>query len=118
MVAGILIPITFFIVSGFVLYFFLKSRHQERMLLIEKGVGGDDLKYLLGGIYPKGNGTASAKWGILLVSVGLAIMTGLYLQEFMAEEIMAGVLFLYPGIGLLIYYRLFGKKKTDDAEQQ
>ncbi len=114
MIAGLLVPITFFITAGFIVYYTLHTRNMERMKIIEQGVSGDDLKKLLGQIEKKpGDPLTMAKWGIILISVGLAILICAFVDSRLQEEITIGLIFLFPGIGLLIYYRLFGKVNHD-----
>ncbi len=114
MIVGILVPITFFITTGFIIYYVLRTRNMERMKIIEQGVSGDDLKNLLGQTEKKpGDPITMAKWGIILISVGLAILIGAFVDSHIQEEITISLIFLFPGIGLLIYYRLFGKINQD-----
>lgn len=102
------IPITIFISIAFVLFFYLRYRFMERQALIEKGMGGEDLKNYLSK-HQKGeiHGTNVAKWGILAISIGLAILIGRYFED----AVLVGLIFLFPGIGLLIYYQFFIKNK-------
>jgi hypothetical protein len=106
----IFIPITLFAGIAFILYYFMRYRFQERQSIIEKGLSGDDLKVLLGS-KPKreSNGSASAKYGILAICVGLAILIGTQFDE----ETVWGLIFLLPGIGLLVYYRFFQKTRSE-----
>ena len=108
----VLIPITMFSLVGVITFYWLKTRHELRMSIIEKGTRGDELKYLLGSFKRMSNKYSPAKWGILLISVGLAIIIGIILQTYgdFEEGIIFGLIFLFPGLGLLVYYQLFGKK--------
>ena len=47
------------------------------------------------------SGTSSIKWGITLTSLGLAFLIG---RLFDSETITLSLLFLFAGVGLLIYY--------------
>ncbi len=106
----ILIPIVFFASVSFVLYYYFRYRYLERQTIIEKGMTADELKDLLKK-HPKertGNGINTAKWGILLIAVGLAILIG---TQF-SDEVMLALIFMFPGIGLLLYYNFIYKKIT------
>ena len=105
---AILIPIVLTLSTAVVIFLYLSNRTKERMALIEKSSNHEDLKLLFA---KKQTSDPSAyrvaKWGIIFVSVGLAIITGILLQPYVAEEITFGLVFLFPGIGLLVYYSLF-----------
>lgn len=110
----ILIPIALFASIAFILYYFFRYRYLERQAIIEKGMTADELKDILKK-HPKQkaeNNTNMAKWGILFIAIGLAILVG---TQF-SDEVMLSLIFILPGIGLLIYYKFIFKKeiKTDE----
>lgn len=110
----ILIPIAFFASVSFILYYYFRYRYLERQTILEKGMTADELKDLLKK-HPReriGNGTSTAKWGILLIAVGLAILIG---TQF-SDEVMLALIFIFPGIGLLLYYNFIYKKITKTEE--
>jgi hypothetical protein len=107
----VLIPITLFLAIAFVVFYYLRYRFQERQAIIEKGLSGEDLKILLGSRPRREtDGSASAKYGILAICLGLAILIG---NQF-SEETVWGLVFLFPGIGLLVYHRFFMRKQAVD----
>jgi len=110
MESEVFIPIVLFIGITIILMYFLRYRYQERQSIIEKGMSGEDLKIFLGS-RPKreSDGSAPAKYGILAICIGLAILIGTQFDE----ETVWGLIFLLPGIGLLIYYRFFTKNQGD-----
>jgi len=112
----VFIPITLFTITGVILYYWLKSRHELKMAILEKGTNADELKYLLGSYKKFYNKQSPAKWGLILISIGLAIITGSIFQSitYMEEEITFGLVFLFPGIALLFYYHTIGKKIDTD----
>lgn len=118
-VLAVFIPIVLILSTAIVIYFYLSNRSKERLALIEKSTNHEDLKLLYAkkqASEPSANRVA--KWGIIFVSVGLAIITGILLQPYVAEEITFGLVFLFPGIGLLVYYSLFKDltKQPSDSE--
>jgi len=104
----ILIPITFFASVAFILYYYFRYRYLERQAIIDKGMNIDELKTFLKKT-PRQNGNSgasSAKWGIILIAIGLAILIG---SQF-SDEIMVGLIFMLPGFGLLLYYKFIYKQ--------
>ena len=99
----ILIPIAFFASVAFILYYFFRYRYLERQAIIEKGMTADELKDVFKK-HPKqkiSNEANMAKWGIILITIGLAILIG---TQF-SDEVMLALIFLFPGVGLLLYYK-------------
>jgi len=116
---AIFIPLTFTIATAIVVYLYLSNRSKERLALIEKSSSHEDLKLLFAKRKASDPSVYRvAKWGILLVSVGLAIILGIILQPYMAEEITFGLVVLFPGIGLLVYYSLFKNSLNQHSEQE
>jgi hypothetical protein len=88
------------------------TRHKERMTIIERGLKPEDMKAL----YDRGSLRvsfgSSLKWGIIFVGIGLAILVGMWLREtYMVEGgVFPGLIALFGGIGLVVYYLIAGKK--------
>jgi len=105
---AIFIPIIFILFSGYLIYFYIQSRTKERMAIIEKSNSIDEVKLLF---EPKKQSEPSiyrnVKWGILFISLGLAIVAGVFLEPYFSRGIIFGLVFLFPGIGLLVYYYIF-----------
>jgi uncharacterized membrane protein len=77
--------------------------HRTRQKLIDKGMVGEKVKSLYqenGEIRTLG----SLKWALVLIGIGLAVVVGQLVPDRMMEEITAAGMFLFAGIGLLIYY--------------
>ena len=111
----ILIPITMFAAIGIVLYQFIKSRSAERMAIIDKGLNEEQLRYLLKA--KKGtfaNSGWSVKLGAVLIGVGLAVIIGAMVPYDIQEEITTGLVFMLPGIGLLLVYKFVEDKATEE----
>ncbi|MCB0281156.1 MAG: hypothetical protein H6627_09760 [Calditrichae bacterium] len=109
----ILIPITLFIAVAIVLYNFLKSRHAERMAIIDKGLNEEQLSYLLRTKKAPASNEWSIKLGAILIGVGLAILLGTMAPYDMRDAVITGLIFLFPGIGLLLVYIFAGKKSEE-----
>lgn len=110
--AEALIPILLFISIAIVVYQFIKTRHAERMSIIEKGVNEEQLSFLLRTKKRATSNEWSVKIGVISVGVGLAILIGnIAAPHGMVKEIVAGLIFLFPGIGLLLAYKFLGKSE-------
>ena len=112
----VLIPLTLFIAIAFVIYFGIRSRHMERMLLIEKDVNVEDLKKL----YIKSNGKYNkyntAKWALIFLFGGTGLFFGIWVAEIMREDGYAfASVAISVGIGLLVWQRLYGNKQEDES---
>ena len=109
----ILIPITLFLTVGGVLGFMLLTRHKERMSMIEKGLKTEDIKALYArGEWRQPNPLSSLKWGIIFLGLGIAIVIGMYLRQTYNVEggIFAGLMALFGGLGLILFYLIANKK--------
>lgn len=93
------------------------SDNKIRKLAIEKGVVNEDMKYLYSDRY-EGKVPASLKWGFVLIGIGLAVFIGQMVPS-ATEEITVGGMFLFAGLGLVIYYfianRIYKKAKQEEA---
>ena len=115
--AGILVPISFFLCTAAVLIVFFIARNMERRSLIEKGVTPEQLRDLNA---PYGNRVrplSSLKWGLLSIFVGLGLLVGGLLYEiyYFEEYIYFASMLISGGIGLVIFYRIASKKLENPA---
>ena len=109
----ILIPITMFLAIGVVLYHYVKTRHTERMAIIEKGLNDEQLRYFKTRKRGIDSGW-SIKLGSVLIGVGLAVVIGAMVPYDIQDSITVGLIFMLPGIGLLLVYKL----AFDDRDNQ
>ena len=111
---AVFIPIIFLLGFIYLAYTYINHQARERMTLLEKAQNSEDLKLLFKkkeASEPSAN--RNAKWGIILISLGLAIVTGTLLEPYYHEGIIFACIFLFPGIGLMIYYYLFRDKQQN-----
>ncbi|MGD0337639.1 MAG: DUF6249 domain-containing protein [Bacteroidota bacterium] len=115
----LLIPITFFILIGLMFYFGITSKHRERMAMLEKGFSPEQIQSIARRAFRVQSPLASLKWGIIIVAIGLAIIVGNFLRTVynVDESIIAGVIFLFAGLALVIYYFIASKKEQETQEQ-
>ncbi len=108
-----LIPITFFIMIGYIVKSVSDNRVRHR--LIEKGLSDKDVQTLylarLESSY-----LSSLKWGLVLIGLGVALLIAQIYPEFISEEFIIGIMFLLAGVAFLAYYfiarHLIGEKST------
>lgn len=116
MLTSILVPLGSFamivLIIWIVFKFVVRSRemiNKERMALIEKGVydfplekAGINLhKYLL--------------WGFVLLGFGIAFIIGSFIMD--EDMIIAGLIFSFPGLGILLFYKIQSKKEKEKEEE-
>jgi len=117
MAAGILIPVSFFLMVFAITYLFYSTRNKERLALIEKGVDAN--------IFVKTkNGHGLATWkiflinfAILLIGVGLAIFTAAAMVEILnvyEEVAYPGTIITMAGIGLLVGFNVTKKMEKQE----
>lgn len=116
---GLLIPIisiiATFSVIGIPLYQHIRTRHLERMALIEKGIVTEDVKYLYHKPPEGSNPDGYLKWGLIFLFAGLGFLIPLLLFIFFDGEIALSIALVPIGVGiaLLIYYRIALKHKNE-----
>lgn len=93
-------------------YVLTNIRHKERMALLEKE---RDPKLF---DTPQSR-LAPLKWGMLLIGAGLGFLTAFLLDNFVftsvvdTDPIYPAMIFILGGIGLVLFYRVFGNVKSD-----
>lgn len=88
------------IFGAVVMLVYLNIRKKERMSLIEKGADASIFA-------TKPETSPSLKWGIFLVGLGVGLLLGYLLEALTgmrAEVAYFSMIFLFGGIGLMIYY--------------
>jgi hypothetical protein len=106
-------------IPGVIVLWYLYSRHRERMRLIEKGLTPEEVKsYFTEAKKPK-SPYAALKWGILFFFVGLGIVIAniLYNVYEFDEGIGFGIVFVFGGAGLIVYYAIIASKSKKDEKK-
>ncbi|MGO4772703.1 DUF6249 domain-containing protein [Flavobacterium sp. W22_SRS_FK3] len=108
MLAGILIPLSFFLMIFGIVYLIYSTRNRERLALIEKGVDAS--------IFLKGKEKSIPIWKILIVNLaflligsGIGIFLALLITTYTALEngaVYPSIIFIMAGIGLLTGFRM------------
>ena len=107
----ILIPLVLFVSIAIVIISYFTTRNRERMAMIEKGLTGEEIKAMYTRDVRR-DPLSSLKWGILFVLAGMGLMLGVYLRESYNVErgIIVGMIALFVGIGLVIFYSIASKR--------
>ncbi|MBK8550422.1 MAG: hypothetical protein IPL53_04900 [Ignavibacteria bacterium] len=100
-------------IPGVIFFWWLYTKHRERMRLIEKGLTPDEVKaYFADSNTKPKNPYSSLKWGILLTFLGIGIfLANLFEDMYDIEEgVMMGMIILSAGLGFLVYYAVVSAK--------
>lgn len=110
----LLIPIVstiaFFTAIVIPLFVHIRSRHRERMALIEKGIVNEDVKYLYS--HPRISPYSSLKWGLMFLFVGIAIAVAMLWETYteVTEAIYFALIFIAAGAALIVFYKIALKR--------
>ncbi len=87
------------------------SRHKERMTILEKGVGAEEIKSLYGRPVRPYNPRVPLMWGIVFTAIGLAVLLSMILISWynVDEGIIPGLIVLFGGIGLILFHVIAGR---------
>jgi hypothetical protein len=107
MLAGILVPLSFFLMIFGIVYLIYSTRNRERLALIEKGIDAS--------IFFQGKEKGVAIWKIvvvnlafLLIGCGVGIFLALLITTYTSLEddaVYPSIIFIMAGIGLLTGFR-------------
>lgn len=108
--AGLLIPIASFFAVVAIIKFI--SDNRIRRMLIEKGMVDEKLKYLY---REPDRSLSSIKWGMVLIGIGLALLIGQVFRYDLSDEATIGLMFLFAGLGFIIYYFMAKSKLSENG---
>ena len=94
-------------IPGIIVFWYIYTRHRERMRLIEKGLPPEDIKnYFATKEIKQKNPYSALKFGIILLFLGIGIATANILEETLdfGEGISFGIILLSAGLGFLTYF--------------
>lgn len=110
---AIVIVVTIFAAIFGMYYMFITARNRERLALIEKGADASLFKSAKEpGDGTFGNMFSALKIGLFLIGIGLGIAMGYFVSLSGMDEGASypSMIFLFGGLGLVVYY-LISKKK-------
>jgi len=102
-----------------IIFWFIYTKHRERMRLIEKGLTPEEIKEYFKDAEKKPRNPYSAlKWGILLVFLGLGIFAANLLEQIydFSDGATFGLVILFAGIGFLLYYIIVRSKISSEPK--
>lgn len=104
------LPVALFMVTAYAIKILLEAKTRHK--LIDKGMVDEKIKLL----FPKPPEThsASLKWGMVLLGVGIAFLVGQFLPEDISEGVTVSTAIIMAGLGLLIFYAIRGKATPND----
>lgn len=108
-----LVPMTFFIIVFLIVK--LIYDYKLRRLALEKGLVDQNLKFPFED-RSEGRVSAALKWGFVLVGVGLAIVIGRMFPDDIVEQVTVGCIFLFAGLGLVLYYFVANRLLKENKE--
>lgn len=113
MLQEVLIPAVVFGAIIIALKLMLDSRLRNK--LIDKGMVDENVKFLNYST-AQTHRLSSLKWGMVLVSIGLALLISYIWPDVFSDEGTFGLMFLFAGIGFLIYFGI-SQKFIDNNKQ-
>lgn len=90
------------------------SDNKVRQLLAQKGEINENVQYLFAKSVIS-SPLNSIKWGLMSVAVGAAFMIGHFAPHTFSDAGLAGLIFIFAGAALFVYY--FLAKKLEEREQ-
>jgi hypothetical protein len=105
-------------IPGIIIFWWLYTKHRERMRLIEKGLTPEEVKaYFADANTKPRNPYSSLKWGIILSFLGAGIfLANLFEGMYDIEEgVMMGIIVFCAGLGFLVYYAVVNAKMKNKA---
>ncbi|MCK5737713.1 hypothetical protein KAH55_00970 [bacterium] len=103
--AGILVPISFFAAVIYIIH--IITSYKLRRRLIENKMVDENTHYLFQN--DSGRGVA-LKWGMVLISIGVAIIVSQLVPARYEEIALGSAIFLFSGLALILYYFLAREK--------
>jgi hypothetical protein len=104
-------------IPGIIIFWYLQSKHKERVKLIDKGLTPEEVRayYTDAEKKPK-NPYSTLKWGILFTSLGLGLFISYILSEVydMSDSVTPAFLLFFGGLGFIIYYLIVNKKLSQN----
>lgn len=107
-----------FITLLIVIVFIIKiiSENRTKRVIIEKGKFDENIKYFLTASL-ESYVPSSLKWGLVLLGIGLAIILGQIVPIKYQSVITFGGMFVFAGIGFLVYYFVALKEMKKKSKQ-
>ncbi len=109
----IIVPVIFFCLVAVVK---IISDNRLKRILIEKGKLDESAKFLHQH-QAAANPLSSVKWGMVLIGIGAALLLSQFFPYTFSDEAILGLIFLFAGLGFLIYYFLWKKQAGEGQDR-
>lgn len=106
-------------IPGILLFWWIYTKHREKMRLIEKGLSPEEVKaYFADNNKPK-NPYSSLKSGLILLFLGVGIFLANVAESIydVEEGVMMGIIVIFIGLGFLIYYFIASSKTSNKIQE-
>jgi uncharacterized membrane protein len=106
MAEDIFVPLVVF--GGFAVIIKIIADTMTRHRLIAKGMVDEKVKHL----FVKDaqlQRLSSLKWGMVLIGIGVALVIGQLAEDYINDESVLGLMFIFAGVAFLIYYGIARK---------
>lgn len=112
MLVGILVPITFFLVTGLVWVSYIFFRSKEKQMMIEKGMSYEQMVEF---IKQRKNPYTMLKLGIISIFFGVGLGVGIFLEDaHYSEGWIPLLLFVSVGLGMVVAFVVTKKYEMED----
>ncbi len=114
---GMIATVLFFFSVASIWGAIIFTRHRERVMMIEKGLSAEEIRSLYARAV-RNRPLLALKWGMLFISVGLAIVLSLIATQvyYVDEGIYPGLIILFAGLGLVLFYQIAKKVGPENGE--
>ncbi|HOP07684.1 MAG TPA: hypothetical protein PLF13_10375 [candidate division Zixibacteria bacterium] len=91
--------------------------YKVKKQLIERDKVNENVKFLYHET-PDARILSNVKWGMILIGIGVAALLSWWFPRYISEEGTVGLMFLFAGIGFLIYAFMAGQNKRKNSPPQ
>ncbi len=106
-----LIPIAMFAIIPVIVYI-VSDKNTEKLKIrvsLDEGKLGEGFAELSKELLAALNNDSSIKWGFVLSGIGLALLIGYWIPDIAGDQVTAGLMAIFAGLGLILYHFLYVK---------
>jgi hypothetical protein len=106
-------------IPGIIIFWWLYTRHRERMRLIEKGLTPEEVKSYFKHEGKRVTTFSTLKWGLLLTFLGLGIFLANLFEHLydIDDGLMTGIIIFSAGLGFIVYFLIVSNKKKEEVDK-
>ena len=90
-----------------------RTRHK----ILEQGIENEKIQNFFSAQFEL-HSLSSIKWGMVLVGIGLAALVSQFFPREFTEEAALGLIFIFAGLGFLIYYPIAERRLKQIRDKQ